>query len=430
MFNARLAGLVVAVVAAGVSLVLMPAAALAVAPTILSESVSNLTATDATVNAVIEDKAAPNGALYQFQLVADPSEYQTTFDCPPEWEHSSVCLKMPERGEHSGTLPFGVTTAGLPEVLVSQDVAKARGFGNLKPNTTYHYWVITATDKPSEDVVEWEPPIVFGLDQTFTTPALPLPPRWFINGPKITTKKEPRFSLGKITLNNVTLKELTCENFTAGTTWNEVKEGTEKGFGETTGFSTWECKMSQRCEVTNEDGVTKEAVFMTAEGPPSYTEKGTEKFPRHTGSTSLPWTQELTEKAGNEKEAFVLKHKVKVWVDIPMGKENGGPGEGIGCTLLGGKELPFEEREGPTEKEAGYEISSNFVNGIGNGLSPSREGPSSGTKGCKSTNCTEKGDVPETGRLFNNGAFGDGFIGGELITAGSLDFELLTAQER
>jgi hypothetical protein len=32
--------------------------------------------------------------------------------------------------------------------------------------------------------------------------------------------------------------------------------------------------------------------------------------------------------------------------------------------------------------------------------------------------------------LVNNGAFGDGFITGELVTAGSTDFELVTAQER
>jgi hypothetical protein len=258
-----------------------------------------------------------------------------------------------------------------------------------------------------------------------------IPPRWFMNGFFAKADKhEPTFSLGRITLNNVTLKELTCENFTASSRWNEVKEGTERGFGETTGFTTWECKDAQPCRVTNENGVTKEGAFMTAEGPPSFTEKGTEKFPRHTGNTSLPWTSELTEKPGNEKEFFDLMHKVKIWVDIPMGKENGGPGEGVGCTLLGGKELPFEDREGPSEKAAGYELAPTIRNGFGNGLTPSHEA-FGGTKGCVKTTCTEKGEgPPETGRLFNNGGFGDVFIGGELILAGSADFELVVAQAR
>src|SRR5262249_39203760 len=156
-----------------VLLALMPAAALA-APTILGESVSSLTATDATLNAVIEDESAPHGASYQFQVVANPSEYQPGFDCPPAWEHTSRCSLIPERGEHSSPLPIRVTQAGLPEQVASQDLAEAQGFGNLKPNTTYHYRVIAANDKPSSNVFEWEPPIVYGPDQTFTTPRAPL----------------------------------------------------------------------------------------------------------------------------------------------------------------------------------------------------------------------------------------------------------------
>jgi hypothetical protein len=125
-----------------------------------------------------------------------------------------------------------------------------------------------------------------------------LPPRVFINGVKATTKHEPGFAFGKITLKNATLKELTCENFSASTSWNEVKEGTERGFGETTGYGTWDCEAQAKCEVTNESGVKKEGTYATAEGPPSLT--GTEKpIARHTGNTSLPWTETLTENEGN-----------------------------------------------------------------------------------------------------------------------------------
>jgi hypothetical protein len=259
--------------------------------------------------------------------------------------------------------------------------------------------------------------------------AQPVPPRVFINGVRATTRHEPVFSFGKLTYNEVTLKELTCENFFAGSVWNEVRGGIERGFGETTGYMTWECKAAQPCRVTNENGASKEGIFFTAEGPPSYTEKGTEKIARHTGNTSLPWPQELTEKAGNEKEAFVITKHIKLWFDIPMGRENGGPGEGLGCVLLGGKEVPFEDREGAKEIEEGYQLSPATVNGIGNGLSPSKA-EFRGTKGCKSTSCTEKGDVPETGRLFNpSGVFGEFFITGTLVgPAGANDFELVTAQ--
>jgi hypothetical protein len=414
----RLAGFMAALVGAGALLAFVPAVALATAPEVLAESVSNVTATDATINAVIEDKAAPHGALYQFQLVANPSEYQPEFDCPPEWERSSLCLKMPERGEHSGTLPVGVTKAGLPEQLVSQDVAKAKDVGSLQPNTTYHYRVIAASDIFEEDFYNWEPPIVYGPDQTFTTLPAAVPPRWFINYAKAGTKHEPGFAFGAITLENKTLKNLTCQNFSANFAWNEVKEGTERGFGETTGYSTWECKSEAVCEVTNENGVKKEGVFATAEGPPSLTP--TEKA-RHTGNTSLPWTEELTEKEGNRKEFFVLTHHVKVWIDIPVAKSLGGPGEGPGCALLGGKEIAFEEQEGPTEKAACAELAPKTVNGAGNGLGPSHA-VFAGEKGK-----TEKGP-PETGCLTSK-EFGEAFTTGSLVTAGSTDFELVTAEE-
>jgi hypothetical protein len=94
-------------------------------------------------------------------------------------------------------------------------------------------------------------------------------PRVFINDSLAGTKHEPGFSFGKISLKNAELKELTCENFAASASWNEVKEGTERGFGETTEYSTWECKAALPCEVTNENGVKKEGVFASADRCPT-----------------------------------------------------------------------------------------------------------------------------------------------------------------
>jgi hypothetical protein len=254
-----------------------------------------------------------------------------------------------------------------------------------------------------------------GSSDLFSYPAAQHAPRVFINGVKAGTKHEPGFSFGVITLKNPEIKELTCQNFAASTSWNEVKEGTERGFEELTAYSTWDCKAALPCIVTNENGVEKEATFLSAEGPPTLT---TEKA-RRSGNTSLPWTGELTEK-GEAGSAFVLTQHIKVWIVVPLDTKLGGPGTGTGCELLGGSELPFEDQEGPTEKAAGDELAPRTVNGLGNGLSPSHcdYSPKKGL--------TEKG-FPETGRLISS-AFGPGYVGGELVCAGENDFELITAE--
>src|SRR5271167_1849213 len=189
-------------------------------------------------------------------------------------------------------------------------------------------------------------------------------PKVFINGKAAETKHEPGIAYGQIELKNAELKTITCKNFAAGSSWNEVKEGTERGFQNTVGYSTWECKAALPCEVTNENGVKKEGTFASAEGPPTLV---TEKA-RRSGNTTLPWTGELIEK---EKQRYVLTHHVKVFIVVPLNKSVGGPGEGAGCELLGGNEIPFEDQEGTAEKAAGDELSPKTVNGLKNGLSPS-----------------------------------------------------------
>jgi hypothetical protein len=128
-------------------------------PLIEEESVSGITATNATLEARIN----PNGfrAHYQFQLVTDPEEYASEILCPEPPRSLAFCI-----GEYSeGVLSIGfifkeVTTVSLD--LSSEGVT-------LQPGTTYHYRVLAARAIPSEDTIEWEPPIVYGADQTFTT---------------------------------------------------------------------------------------------------------------------------------------------------------------------------------------------------------------------------------------------------------------------
>jgi hypothetical protein len=139
-------------------------------PSIGSESVSHVTSTDATLEAEIDVEGLQHGADYQFQIVQNPSEYASELICPstrPQGHEICVGPQSP------GVAPIGFVPgdeAG-PEKSspVSLDLAGADV--TLKPGTTYHYRVIAARSKPSEDTIEWEGPTVYGADQTFTTPS-------------------------------------------------------------------------------------------------------------------------------------------------------------------------------------------------------------------------------------------------------------------
>jgi hypothetical protein len=116
-------------------------------------------------NAILEAQISPHGgeADVQFQLVTDPEEYLPEIFCPyPPPESTPICL-----GEGAeGALPILTIfkEAHLSKVDISED------FGiTLTPNTTYHYRALAARAIFGEDTIEWEPPIVIGADQTFTT---------------------------------------------------------------------------------------------------------------------------------------------------------------------------------------------------------------------------------------------------------------------
>jgi hypothetical protein len=145
----------------------MPGAPL---PSIEGESVSRVTSTDATLEAQIDVERLQHGADYQFQIVESPSEYASGLICPSTRPQGAEICVGPQS---PGVAPIGFVPgdeAG-PEKSspVSLDLAGADV--TLKPGTTYHYRVIAARSKPSEDTIEWEGPTVYGADQTFTTPS-------------------------------------------------------------------------------------------------------------------------------------------------------------------------------------------------------------------------------------------------------------------
>src|SRR5262249_31387198 len=166
----------------------------------------------------------------------------------------------------------------------------------------------------------------------------------------------------------------------------ETTEATEKGFLNTTAYSTFNCKAvspTAQCKVKNTRGEETEGVYATAYGPPVIVPG---PFANETGVSSLPWTGELIEREEGRRQ--VLTHKMEIWIVLPP------IGEGAGCV---GGQIPFEAREGKTEKEAGYEFAPIWVNGAKNGLKPSHE------EFLAETGLTEK-EFPITGRLTSPNA--------------------------
>jgi hypothetical protein len=155
-----------------VALAVVPSVVLA-APAIESESVSHVTSSDATLEARINTQGLEHGAWYQFELVTNTGEYAAEFTCPTEgFPHgTSLCLGL---AEQKGALPIRFAEGGVTGKLVTLDLASAGR--SLSPSTTYHYRVITAARIQTVDTIRWEPPIVYGADQTFTTPPTPSPP--------------------------------------------------------------------------------------------------------------------------------------------------------------------------------------------------------------------------------------------------------------
>lgn len=160
-----LAGLIVAFASLGAA----ASPSSASAPTVEAESVSQITATDATLEAQIDPQEASPGAVYQFQVVKEPSEFASEILCPPgPWGGFSGCIGTPS----ASAFPIGIIPNGSQAASVTLDLASASV--TLQPGATYHYRVLAAHRILTEDTLEWEEPTIYGADQTFTTlPGLP-----------------------------------------------------------------------------------------------------------------------------------------------------------------------------------------------------------------------------------------------------------------
>jgi hypothetical protein len=215
-------------------------------------------------------------------------------------------------------------------------------------------------------------------------------------------------AVGEIAVHNGQLGNLSCQSMAAGQTYNETTEGTEKGFQNWTGWATFGCKSQAECDVENTKGEIVPAIHFTAEAPPIVV--GTEAH--ETAISSLPWTGELIERETGKRQ--VLTKHVKLWYVSPPEP----PGKGAGCL---GVEVPFEDQEGPSEKERGFELAPLWVDGSKNGLKPSHG------EMLRETGLTEKG-FPVTGRL--NSPVGPGYTTATKLTTGGLggSWELLTAE--
>jgi hypothetical protein len=232
-------------------------------------------------------------------------------------------------------------------------------------------------------------------------------PHVFKNGVKVPAgTKASAISVGPITLHNGVLGELKCENMVPGVAYNETTEGTEKGFLNPSGYSTFNCVAQAPCKVHNTRGEEVEGIYATAESPPE--PAGTEAHA--TGISSLPWTGEIIERETGISQ--VLTKHVKIWVVDPP--------KTVGVGNCQGLEVPFEDAEGSSEKEAGYELAPIWTNGTKNGLKPSH-------LECAAETGTEKG-FPQCGRLKSG--IGDGLVteGKNVIGGLGGGWELITVQ--
>ncbi len=138
-------------------------------PEATSESVSGVTNSDARLEAQIDPEG--QAVYYQFQIVAEPSEFASEIECPPRSASGPLpCIGTPTEG----ALPIGYLPAGSEDQSVSLNLAQAGV--TLKSDTTYHYRVIVAPAVQTEDTIEWKGPSEYGADQTFTTTSGPSPP--------------------------------------------------------------------------------------------------------------------------------------------------------------------------------------------------------------------------------------------------------------
>jgi hypothetical protein len=170
----RTVGLVVFAVMCCLGWSLPVSAQASTVPSIESESVSHPTPTDATLEASINSQEGSAGDYYQFQLVRSTSEYASEILCPAKLPPGTDgCIGT----ESASALPIGFIPGNTMQPGVDHPVSLdlASTGVTLQPGTTYHYRLLVARRVQTEDTIQWEPPTVYGPDQTFTTPSGPPP---------------------------------------------------------------------------------------------------------------------------------------------------------------------------------------------------------------------------------------------------------------
>ncbi len=136
-------------------------------PSVEGESVSGLTATNATLEAEVNPQGAPNGVFVQFQLLLDPGEAPTEIACPPSPPAGySACVGS----QSADALPIRFVS-GEGAQTVALDLSQAGV--TLKPGHNYFFRALAANRISSEDSAEWESPAVVGDSTGFTTPVPP-----------------------------------------------------------------------------------------------------------------------------------------------------------------------------------------------------------------------------------------------------------------
>lgn len=166
-------------------------------------------------------------------------------------------------------------------------------------------------------------------------------PHFYINGVKAGKTKIPIFNFGTVTLENFEVGKLHCQNLLAGNVWNEESEKTEKGLGNTEGYTTYNCVGEPAC--TGEFAAAEKPVELTEREVTNHENKKVKEKVAMRGGTTLPWTGEAIEPEPGLRE--VKTHGVKVTIIDP-------------CIPI---ELPFEGELDPIAE-----------NGKKNGLFPGK----------------------------------------------------------
>lgn len=144
------------------------------------------------------------------------------------------------------------------------------------------------------------------------TQATPLP-KFLVNGVKAGKTKVSIFNFGSVSLENSEVGKLKCSNLLAGNIWNETTEGTEKGLGNTEGYTTYNCVGEPACP--GEFAAAEKPVeLVERERTGPHGEKVKEKAAQR-GGTTLPWSGEAIEPEPGLRE--IRTHGVAVTIIDP-----------------------------------------------------------------------------------------------------------------